>query len=76
MTTTEAALPLIEALALLREEAVRNGHDMAPALQIFDSLWSVCARCGGGCATYGQGNNLKFLRQSIDRPCEPTKGEG
>lgn len=74
MTTTEAALPIIEALAALREEAVRNGHDMAPAVSVFNSLWSVCTRCGGGCVAYGQGEDVTLVQQLTDKPCEPTKG--
>lgn len=71
---TEAALPLIEALATLREEAVRHGHEMAQAVSVFDSLWSACTRCGGGCVAYGQGADVTLVRQLTDRACEPTKG--
>lgn len=55
---TEAALPLIEALAALREEAVAMHHDMAPAEWYKGVLISQCIRCGNVCVAYRQDGEM------------------
>lgn len=68
---TEAALPLIEALAALREEAVRHGHEMAPAVWLLGTLTSGCTRCAAGCGVYARigGVGLAEVVRWTDRPC-------
>lgn len=72
---TEAALPLIEVLAALREGAVRHGHEMAPAEWLNGILTSGCARCGAECGVYRRlivQGHAKMVR-GADKPCGPTR---
>lgn len=71
---TEAALPIIEALAVLRERAVRNGHDMAPAVWYGPrSLSSTCSQCGATCETAAYMRGVVSHCHLTQHQCEPTK---
>lgn len=75
MTTTKAALPIIEALALLREEAVRNGHEMAPAEWHDGALGSECFKCRAGCVVYMRADLDQLIKRmgTTMRPCVPDE---